>query len=118
MDSNGGSTREIDSLPISLVQAATADENSYYLAGKDRTGIPLLIKVNAATDEFIDLYPRGKYDVYDIVHLTDQGLTFQGLRLTDEANVLIQIDPTGQEILLEESFDQSITTLTPLGTND
>lgn len=102
--------RLVSGLPITLTLGAQSD-NYYYLAGNDSNSNPTIIRVNPQTDEYVQLYTPGKYDVYEMAVSRDDIVTFSALRLSDGKKVFVRIDSIGNESVINDELNVRATTL-------
>lgn len=101
----------IEDIPLTSVKASTASNTHLYLAGTDEFSQPRLLIVNPVSGSIEDLLTPNTYDVYEIAVSTSGIVTFGGLRMSDGARVLGDIDVQGNLVILNESLSKNISTL-------
>ncbi|WP_257459639.1 hypothetical protein [Archangium lipolyticum] len=109
-----GTPRRVEGLPLATVKRVAAAGDSYYLSGNDKTGAPLLIKVDATTDAVSNLLTPGEYDVSEMAAAPDGELTFNALRMRDGARIIGRISSSGEVSVLDVTLDARVIILEPI----
>jgi len=80
------------------------DDDYYYISGKDSSGTDQFYRVDPSSDAKIDMASAGTYKV-TIIRQSGDNLLVAGVRNSDNTNVLLEMDQSGDVISIKENIN-------------